>query len=176
MLVISNNCVYRLYENQEEPVIRVNLAWCENLENAREVLKHIFSDVFLDYPSGRTKPPRPELTLDEAIILLKEFDNVKYFAISNCENSEFIWALRRLVPKNVKLVPKIESKKGVDNLLEIVKSAETDTVMLDKEDLYLDVKTDSSIYNQYMSKIRQTGKENGIKILEMQGVIFYERT
>jgi len=149
-------------------VIRVNFAW---YRKGMRIPKGY--DLFFDYPFKRRKPPQPEFTLGEAIELASKLD-VKYFAISNAEDD--MESLRKLLPDKIKLVPKIETMKGIDNLKEIVEEAETNLIMLDTDDLYLD---SGSEYKEYLDKFNKLVKfskfytdEIKLKVLRTGGVVF----
>lgn len=141
-------------------IIRVNLAWVD-YERAKLLLNSINQPIYLDYPSGRTKPPKPTITLDEAIALANEF-KVRYFAVSNYEDAKTIRDIKERVKCEV--VPKIETIKGVENIAEIAK--EVAMVMLDKDDLFVNCRGQG--FEELVGKIRTCG----IKVLELQGVIF----
>jgi len=143
-------------------IIRVNLAWV-NLEEAREILKNSKHRIYLDYPSGRTKPPKPTITLDEAIDLANEF-KVRYFAVSNVESVRTIKELKKRV--KAEIVPKIETVKGVKNINNIAK--EVNMVMIDKDDLWVDCKGKN--WHNLIKRVRSAE----VNILELAGIIFYD--
>src|SRR3989344_6297390 len=105
----------------KEIVARVNLAWQNNKKEAEKVLADLSHDIYLDYPQGRTKPPRPTISLDEALELAKKF-KVKYFAVSNAENPRALLAIKKKLPSFTALVPKIETRRGVLNLENIAQT------------------------------------------------------
>ena len=78
------------------------------------------------------------------------------------------------MPARIRLVPKIESKQGIDNLEEILEALTKgeDYIMLDKEDLYTDLKSHKELFEQYVQLAKEKCKKNNIKVLELQGVIF----
>ena len=162
MLVISNNLIDKM-PLPYSAIIRINLAWIKSKEELRHLLdnKH---DIYLDFPDGRKKPPVPTFTIEEAVEFAKH-PNVKYFAISNAEDVDF---LKRLdLDKNTELIPKIETIKGVHEIPAMIKMG-IKTIMLDKEDLYTDCDCDATLYNLLLDEVRK----NDIKILELQGVVF----
>lgn len=163
MKIISNNLIGKM-PIPEDAIIRVNLAWVKDYKTAFDLISSIKYPVYLDYPSGRTKPPTPNITLDEAIELSNR-DNVRYFAISNAEDIETLKAIQSRI--EVELVPKIETELGVKNIPKMIK-INIKTIMLDKEDLYINVKMDSRKFNKLVNKVRHCG----IKVLELRGVIF----
>ena len=163
-MIISNNMVGKM-PIEKDTIIRINLAWIKSYEEAVEVITSCKNEIYLDYPQGRTKPPVPVITLDEAIELSK-FDNIKYFAVSNIETVEQIDAIRNRLG-DIEFVPKIETKKGVLNLDEII-DAGIKTIMLDKEDLYTDVNANQDEFNELV----EIARSKDIKVLELKGVIF----
>src|ERR1700739_3376009 len=99
MIVVSNHLFATTHVKfPSDIVVRVNLAWMKDKATALKTLKSIKHDVYLDYPQGRSKPPRPTLTLDEALGIAKKFKNVKYFAVSNVEEPNEVKKLRAKIP------------------------------------------------------------------------------
>lgn len=163
MFIISNNLVGKM-PVQDDAIIRINLAWINDYETAERLISESNHKIYLDYPDGRKKPPRGKISLTEAI-RLSNHDNVKYFAVSNCED---VWKMKGIInelPKTVEFVPKIETEIGVNNMSEM-EAIGIKTFMLDKEDLYTDVKGDADKYNLLVEEAR---KHN---IIELQGVVF----
>jgi citrate lyase beta subunit len=172
MIVISNHVSEIGMDYPESSIIRVNVAWLKSKEEADELLESLEGQrIWFDYPTGRTKPPKPKFSLQEAVEFTKKY-GVEYFAFSNAENGDFIKGLRSSVPENVKLVPKVETKKGIENLREILSSAKTDVIMLDKEDLYVDVGCDSDEFERLVSDCKEKCKELNATCLELKGVVF----
>ncbi|MBI2022989.1 hypothetical protein HYT01_00290 [Candidatus Giovannonibacteria bacterium] len=154
-------------------VLRINVAWVKDLVSLTGLLKRIKHDVYLDYPQGRSKPPRPSITLKETLSLVKKFPNIKYFAVSNVEDPLKIYEIRKQLPASIGLVPKIETKNGVNNLEAIIKKINAKHIMLDKEDLYTDLKMDHNLFLEYIDKARHKAKTCGTDVLELHGVVFY---
>lgn len=148
-----------------DTIIRLNLAWIKTYQEAEKILSESNFPVYLDYPSGRTKPPKPVIGFQEAIALSKH-PRVKYFAISNAESIALLKELMETIPGKI-IVPKIETVKGVELIPKMIEAG-INTLMLDKEDLYTNVKADSELYEILVDKVRKSG----IKVLELQGVIF----
>lgn len=167
MIIISNHLIGKM-AIPEDAIIRINLAWIKNKKGAEKLLKNITHEIYLDYPSGRTKPPKPTMTLGDAIILCNEF-KPKYFAISNAENPQNLLSLKKMLPKETELVPKIETVRGIMDFRYIIKETNIKTVMLDKEDLYTN---DKEKYQELVNKIRKESKELGVHLLELNGVVF----
>jgi hypothetical protein len=161
MLVISNNLIGTM-PISDKTIIRINLAWFKDTREVMDLLNNCKNFIYLDFPSGRTKPPKPRITLKEAIELTKH-PKVKYFAMSNCENEFDILEISNMI--GVEFIPKIETEKGVENMRNI-QNVGVKTFMLDKEDLYIDVGCDSDKYNELVEKARR------FNIIELQGVVF----
>ena len=172
MILISNHLL-RTHEItiDDDSVIRINIAWVKDEEQLREYLD-IPYDVFLDYPENRKKPPTPNIKLERVIEIMKDYPNVKFFAISNAEDCERIKSLRRQLDDHIWLVPKIETEVGVKSVYNIVGAALTKYIMLDKEDLYIDVHQNDYKYKKLMGLIRDECKQLDVHIFELTGVIF----
>lgn len=156
-IVVSNNLIGKL-PIPSDAIIRINLAWV-NKDKARALLQNR-DNIYLDYPTGRRKPPKPQMTLQDAIELAQEFPP-KYFAISNVETVEQIQEIKSQLP-GITIVPKIETVKGIENLEAL--SKEVEFMMLDKEDLYVDCNGEG-----YEEMVEIARKYN---IIELIGVIF----
>lgn len=164
-MIISNNLIGKM-PIADNAIIRINLAWIKSLDEAKRIITNSKHDIYLDYPTGRTKPPRPVITLNEAIELTKN-KQVKYFAISNAEDISKIKEIKSKV--KAELVPKIETQLGVSKINEMIEAG-IKTIMLDKEDLYIDANCDSKEFNLLVNSVRSY--KDRVKILELQGVIF----
>lgn len=165
-IILSIHLVNRL-NIPKDAILRVNMTFVKTREDLERSIKKNDNDIFLDYPIGRVKPPTPLLGLEDALYVMNKCSNIKYFAISNSERPTYMAHLRSIVPDRVKLVPKIETASGVKNLNSIVKAAKTDMIMLDKTDLFFDVKI-PKIYNKLLDRVRQSN----INVFELQGVVF----
>ena len=181
MIIISNNVEKIGMSFPKDCVVRINLAWLKSLSEAKAVIESILKldlprDIFLDYPLNRSKYPIPTLSLLDSIELTNNYKQiVKYFAFSNAEEPNIVEIIRKLLDKDIILVPKIETVKGIKQLYEIINKARTNTVLLDKEDLFTDVKGNNEEFIHMIEEVRNYGKDHDIKILELQGVIFAER-
>ena len=162
MIIVSNHLIGKI-PIHPDTVIRVNLAWVKSVEEAKKLLDNSKHDIYLDFPSGRTKPPQPTISLEEAIGLSRH-RKVKYFAMSNCENVRDIQEVMLKTP--AEFVPKIETKLGVKNMGKM-KEIGIKHFMLDKEDLWTDVHCDSKKFNELVNEAR-THKG----VMELQGVVF----
>jgi rfaE bifunctional protein nucleotidyltransferase chain/domain len=172
-IVASNHLLAQGLGFPQGAVMRLNLAWMPSKEAARETLASLVDhEVYLDYPQGRSKPPKPVITLMEAIELANEFPNVKFFAVSNVEDPHTLTDLKQRLPEHIQLVPKIETLKGVENLEAIITESGVEHVMLDKEDLYIDIERDGDEFNRLVDVARAKAKKLGFELLELQGVVF----
>lgn len=163
MIVISNNLIGKM-PLQDDAVIRINLAWVKTKEEAQALLSGIKQDVYLDFPDGRSKPPKPTITLEDAIELSRN-ENVKYFAVSNCEDID---KMRIIIDQiDCEFVPKIETKLGVLMMTDMAKRLGIKTFMLDKEDLYTNVRCNNDEYERLVEEAR---RYKGV--IELQGVVF----
>ncbi len=170
MIVISDHAS-RLFPAPPDAVIRVNLAWYTSREAAETAVLAIEHDVYLDFPDGRSKPPVPTITIEGALTIAARV-NVKYFAVSNCESTKRINDIQGQLREGVVFVPKIETKKGVLNMDLMVLDCGIRMMMLDKEDLYIDLKRDGEAFTKFVDLARAKAKALGVELLELQGVIF----
>ena len=138
MLIVSQNLTNYDVSLPEDVIYRINLAWINDLETLRNILeKHENHQIFLDLPKNRTKPPNNKYSMDEIKPILDNFQNIKYFAISNVDSAETILEFSKYLPENIIIVPKIESPTGVKNIEEISNLlGDEKIVMLDNDDLY----------------------------------------
>jgi len=139
MLIISQNLAKYSLPFPQETIYRVNLAWINGIDELKDILKlHSKHEILIDLPIGRMKPPNNKYTLKDLIPVIESNKQIKYFAVSNVETtdnlSEFIDAL----PKNIIIIPKIESEKGIKNIQNItnVLLSQVKIVMLDHDDLF----------------------------------------
>ena len=163
MLIVSNHIIDEI--KGADMTARINLAWVQDVTTAKKLLDKSNYRVYLDYPSGRTKPPVPTISLADAIELSKH-EKVLYFAVSNIETAIECNGMMELL-EDVEFIPKIETEVGVRNLKEIIGTG-VKTIMLDKEDLFSDVGCNSNFFNELVEEVRG----HDVKILELQGVIF----
>ena len=56
------------------------------------------------------------MALDDIVLVLENYDNIKYIAISNVEAEEDLTKYLKVIPKNITIVPKIESHVGIQNI------------------------------------------------------------
>ena len=178
MLIISQNVTDYELDFPKDTILRINLAWCNSLDELEKILKK-YNDygIFIDLPIGRLKPPNNRYTLKEMIPILENYDNIKYFAVSNVDDDVDLDEFVDLVPKNITIVPKIESPNGVKNIDKIIKRLEYDEkfVMLDHDDLFSNIKKnneDPSMFQVYIKKLMDRCKENQVGLLRTVGVVF----
>jgi len=174
MILISNHLLHldTDFLFPPETVIRINLAWVKDTEQLREFLNIDF-DVMVDYPEGRTKPPKPKMTYFKALDIVNKFSNVKYFAVSNIESGNVAGLYKKSMGK-ISFVPKIETAKGADNIISIIEQSQPEYVMIDTEDLFLDVRGNVTEYELKYNYITSQCGFKGVKVLKVQGVIFGE--
>ena len=177
MLLISQNLAKYDMSFPEEAIFRVNLAWVNNIQELTDTLKkHEKHSIFLDLPVGRLKPPNNKYTLEDLIIIIKSYKQIKYFAISNVMSSNDISKYNKLLPKNIIVVPKIENPSSIDNMKEITKELQgtKKIVMLDHDDLYASLvkMNDSTKFHLYVERLVGFCKKNNITLLRARGIIF----
>jgi pyruvate kinase len=174
MIVVSNHLRRIGVPLPKDAVVRLNLAWIASEAEVDRIVADVKPrSIWMDYPISRTKPPKPSLTIGDAVRLANRLaKRVSHFAYSNAEDIYLSELLRMLIPESVKLVPKIETRVGVANLIQIVRSAKTDTIMLDKEDLYIDCGADIEVFNPEVEKARKCCQDLTVTCLELKGVVF----
>jgi citrate lyase beta subunit len=158
-------------------IFRINLAWINSLEELKNLLKkHEHSEIFLDLPIGRTKPPNNKYTFDEIIHILNSAENIKYFAISNVNNSRELEKFIDKIPDHVSIVPKIESPEGISNIKEITDLlGSKKIIMLDHDDLFsnLTKKNESpEKFKDYIINLTEFCQKNNVIMLRTIGVVF----
>lgn len=172
MILYSRNLIKSGIPISENAVIRINIAWVKDEKELISAINDLDYDIFIDYPYKRTKPPIDVLSIGKVIEIIKSKEKVKYFAISKAEDLEYMQILRRIVPDRIKIVPKIESVKGVEKFIPIMAEACSDIAMLDTEDLYLSTNSNNAKFLECKSTFKEMGELFDIKILNLQGVVF----
>ncbi len=178
MLIISQNAINYELGIPKDTVLRINLAWCNSIPELENILKnHQENKIFVDLPIGRIKPPNNRYTLQEIVPLFQIYKNIHYFAVSNVENDSDLNEFLELIPKNITIVPKIESPQGVKNIEKIIKKLDYDQriVMLDHDDLFSNIKKeneDPSNFQKYIKLLIEKCKENNVNLLRTVGVVF----
>jgi citrate lyase beta subunit len=179
MLLISQNI--KNHYNLELPknaILRINLAWCNTLNELKVILaKNKESEFFIDLPVGRIKPPNNRYSLDDLIPIIESNKQIKYFAISNVENKNDLQPFLDKLPDHVNLVPKIESPNAVLNIKEICNALKTEKkiIMLDHDDLFSSIirkNEDKNSFQEYVSKLIDFCEKENISLLRTVGVMF----
>lgn len=84
---------------------------------------------------------------DKKMINFAKDNEVDFIGISFVESSDHIKKIRNLIKKDFpKIVAKVENKKGIDNLEEIIKA--TDVIMIDRGDLSTETNIETLAVNQ----------------------------
>ena len=178
MLLVSQNAGNYNIILPNDTIFRINLAWCNNINELEEKLSNNKkSDFFIDLPVGRIKPPNNKYTLDDMIPIIKTHSNVKFFAVSNVESKNDLIEFLEKLPTSVNIVPKIESPVAVQNIDEICNALKTDKkiVMLDHDDLFSSImrnKENKNSFQDYIKKLVDYCQENDIELLRTVGVVF----
>ena len=177
MRIFSQNIINYNIPIPEKSTLRINLAWINSIEDLENILiKHVESEIFLDLPIGRTKPPNNKYSFEDLIIILTNNKNIKFLAISNVNSSKNIQQFVDKIPKHVSLVPKIESPEGVKNIKEITDVlSNKKIIMLDHDDLYSNLIKQNEKpekFKEYVNDLAEFCKENNIIMLRTIGVIF----
>ena len=138
--------------------------------------KHRTRKIFLDLPANRTKPPNNKYSIDELAPIIKSNQNIKYFAVSNINSTDDLEMYFNIIPKNVILVPKIESVEGISNIKEITDALGINKIiMLDHDDLHSSIiksKQPISKFLEYFNTLVEYCKNNNVVLLRTVGVVF----
>ena len=179
MLLISQNIKnhYNL-ELPKDAILRINLAWCNTLNELKVILaRNKESEFFIDLPVGRVKPPNNRYSLDDLIPIIESNKQIKYFAVSNVENKNDLQPFLDKLPDHVNLVPKIESSNAVLNIKEICNALKTEkkVIMLDHDDLFSSIirkNEDKNSFQEYVRKLIDFCEKENISLLRTVGVMF----
>ncbi len=178
MFLISQNIESYNVTLPKDSVFRINLAWCNSLEELKEkLLKNKNTDFFIDLPVGRIKPPNNKYSLDDLIPIIKDNQQIKYFAVSNVETKNDLQQFLDKLPEYLNIVPKIESPTGVENIKEICDQLRTERkmVMLDHDDLFSSIiknNGEKDSFQDYIKKLVDFCNQNDISLLRTVGVMF----
>ncbi len=177
MLIVSQNLTNYDVELPEDVVYRINLAWINDLTTLKNILeKHNNHKIFVDLPKNRTKPPNNKYSMEEIHPILENFSNIRYFAISNVDSQEILKEFLHFIPKNIVVVPKIESPLGIKNIKEITDLLGNEKiVMLDHDDLYssmLKSNDDPKNFPIYVKSLVDFCNQNNVTLLRTVGVMF----
>ena len=179
MLLISQNIKNRYnLEFPDDVVLRINLAWCNSLEELKEKLSNEKNTkFFLDLPQGRIKPPNNKYSLEEMIPILESNKQIKYFAVSNVEGKNDLQPFLDKLPDHINIVPKIESPNSILNIKEICNALKTEKkiVMLDHDDLFSSIirkNENKNNFQKYIRKLIDFCEKENISLLRTVGVMF----
>ena len=179
MLLISQNIKNRYnLEFPDDVVLRINLAWCNSLEELKEKLSNEKNaKFFLDLPQGRIKPPNNKYSLEEMIPILESNKQIKYFAVSNVEGKNDLQPFLDKLPDHINIVPKIESPNSILNIKEICDALKTEekVVMLDHDDLFSSIirkNENKNNFQKYIRKLIDFCEKENISLLRTVGVMF----
>ena len=161
----------------KDTILRINLAWIDNLETLKNILETKSKEkIFIDLPKNRTKPPNNRYSMDEIKPILEYYSNIKYFALSNVDSAEYLNEYLGYIPKNIVIVPKIESPLGIKNIKEISELlGDKKIVMLDHDDLYssmLKKNDDPDNFQVYIQQLIDFCEKNNVTLLRTVGVMF----
>ena len=179
MLLISQNIKNRYnLEFPDDVVLRINLAWCNSLEELKEKLSNEKNaKFFLDLPQGRIKPPNNKYSLEEMIPILESNKQIRYLAVSNVESKNDLQPFLDKLPDHINIVPKIESPNAILNIKEICDALKTEkkVVMLDHDDLFSSIirkNEDKNNFQKYIRKLIDFCEKENISLLRTVGVMF----
>ena len=177
MRIFSQNLTNYNIPVPENSIFRINLAWVNTLDELRTLLKkHEKSEIFMDLPIGRTKPPNNKYSFNDLIDILNKNKNIKYFAISNVNSSKDLEKFINKIPNHVSIVPKIESPEGVTNIKNITNMlGDKKIIMLDHDDLFSNmIKKNENVekFKDYIMDLTEFCKTNNVIMLRTIGVVF----
>jgi len=178
MFLVSQN-LEKYMTFPEDTVIRINLAWVESLNALEATINNFENDIYIDLPVGRTKPPSNSYSIDDLKKIIDKYSNIKYLAISNVENAKDLIEYIKIFGSSLSIVPKIESKKGIENIKDILSvMGGKKSIMLDHDDLFSDLirnKIPPSDFFYYIKKLEDFCVQNSIALLKTRGVIFSDK-
>lgn len=173
--VVSQNLTKSVLQLPDHAILRINLAWHKDLDSVKTmIMEYGNSDIFLDIPIARKKPPNHNHVLDDIVAMANVFSNVKYVAISNVESGQ---SIRYYCDKfKAKIVPKIETLKGTIQLSDILDAMnyKPQIVMLDHEDLFsnlIHLKKEDA-YLDIINKLADECRARNVHLLRAKGIIF----
>jgi len=178
MRIMSQNLITCGIPIPDDAILRINLAWCDSLEELNSILDRCTKNsIFLDLPLNRIKPPSNKYSLEDLVPILKSNKQIKYLAVSNVESASDLKKYIELLPKNIIIVPKIESPKAISNIDDItnVLKGEEKIVMLDHDDLFTNMKKNKepeSKFKEYIQNLIDYCNKNNVILLRTIGVIF----
>jgi citrate lyase beta subunit len=161
-------------------VIRINLAWEPSLDKLGEHLDELTHHIFLDVPCGRKKPPNHSYTMNDIMHMVLQYRQIKYVAISQIEEVEQVQPWVRCMGKAVNIVPKIESRRGIENIRDITDClGSRKTIMLDHDDLFQEMIVNGvnpdDLYEVWIKQLLIECKHIGVRVLRTAGVVFSDK-
>ena len=178
LLLISQNVFSYDLSLPKDAILRINLAWCNNLDYLKSVLDtHKEFVFFIDLPISRIKPPNNKYSLEDLIPIIESHKQIRYFAVSNVESKNDLQPFLEKLPDYINIVPKIESPNAVLNIKEICDSLKTEKkiVMLDHDDLFSSIihsNEDKNSFQECIKMLIDFCEENDISLLRTVGVMF----
>ena len=178
MLLISQNMKNYDLTLPKDVVFRINLAWCNSLEELEvKLAKNKKAEFFIDLPIRRIKPPNNNYSLEDMLPIIEANPCIRYLAVSNVENKNDLQPFLEKLPDYINIVPKIESPKAVLNIKEICGSLKTEKriIMLDHDDLFSSIirnNEDKNTFQEYIKKLINFCKKENILLLRTVGVMF----
>ena len=178
MFLVSQNIESYDVELPDDAVFRINLAWCNSIQELENKLQKNKKKKFLiDLPIGRIKPPDNKYSLDGLLPVINENENIRYFAISNVESKDDLKPFLEKLPKRVNVIPKIESPQAINNIDEICEELKNEEkiIMLDHDDLFSSIihnNENKENFQNYIKKLIDYCSQNNISLLRTVGVMF----
>ena len=178
LLVISQNVFSYDLSLPKDAILRINLAWCNNLDYLKSVLDtHKEFVFFIDLPISRIKPPNNKYSLEDLIPIIESHKQIRYFAVSNVESKNDLQPFLDKLPDHINIVPKIESPNAILNIKEICNALKTEKkiIMLDHDDLFSSIirkNEDKNSFQEYVSKLIDFCEKENISLLRTVGVMF----
>ena len=178
MLLISQNIGKYDLKLPKDAVLRINLAWCNNLKELESKLaNNKESEFFIDLPVERIKPPNNRYSLEDMIPIIEANPRIRYLAVSNVENKNDLQPFLDKLPGYVNIVPKIESPNSILNIKEICDALKTEekVVMLDHDDLFSSIirkNENKNNFQKYIRKLVDFCEKENISLLRTVGVMF----
>jgi citrate lyase beta subunit len=177
MRIFSQNLTNYNIPIPDKSILRINLAWINSLSELNTLLKkHKHSEIFMDLPLGRTKPPNNKYSFDDLTSIINSNKNIKYFGISNVDSSQDLQIFIEKIPNHICLVPKIESPEGVLNIKEIINVlGNKKIIMLDHDDLFSNLvkkKENPEKFKDYIIDLTDFCQKNNVIMLRTIGVVF----
>ena len=180
LLLVSQNLLNYGMEFPSNTVLRINMAWVESIDSLKKMLDKFEHEIFLDLPTGRKKPPNYRYDMADLSFVIEAYPMIKYFAISNVETTSQIEDAYSFLPKNITLVPKVESIKGIKRIKKISNAlvGEKRIMMLDHDDLFSNIISNNQSVEYYIELIEflvNFCNSEKIVLLRTRGVIFSDR-